>query len=109
MSIQHQQKLEKLAFEAKQSGYIYYAQLIKQLFCIGEPIHIRSRGSFAVMKIQAPIIWQDFPLKQNTELPNAAAVLKWRLILRLADNVGISDHFPNHLQTIVWSQKTKKA
>ena len=43
-------------------------------------------------KIQAPIIWQDFTLK-NTELPNKAAVLKWRLILRLAGNVGISDQW----------------
>ena len=33
-----------------------------------------------------------FHLK-NTELPNAAAVLKWRLILRLVGNVGISDHW----------------
>ena len=57
-----------------------------------ETIHIRSQVSFAVMKIQAPIIWQDFPFKKNTELPNAAAVLKWRLILRLAGNVGISGH-----------------
>ena len=68
---------------------------------MGEPIHIRSQVSFAVMKIQAPIIWQDFVFKKNTELPNAAAVLKWRLILRLAGDVGISDHlekpkpFPN--------------
>ena len=59
---------------------------------MGDPIHIRSRVSFVVMKIQAPIIWQDFPFKKNTELPNAAAMLKWRLILRLAGNVGISDH-----------------
>ena len=56
---------------------------------MGEPIHIRFQVSFAVMKIHAPIIWQDFPLK-ITELPNAAAVLKWRLILRLAGNVGNS-------------------
>ena len=50
---------------------------------MGEPIHIRSGVSFAVIKIQAPIIWQDF-----AELPNAVVVLKWRLILRLAGNVG---------------------
>ena len=43
---------------------------------MGEPIHIRSRVSFAVLKIQAPIIRQDFPFKKNTELSNAAAVLK---------------------------------
>ena len=43
------------------------------------------------MKIQAPIIWQEFPFK-NTELPNAAAMLKWRLILGLVGNVGITDH-----------------
>ena len=59
---------------------------------MGEPIHIRSRVSFAVMKIQAPIIWQDFPFKKkNTELPNEAVVLKWRLILRLVGKVGFSD------------------
>ena len=58
-----------------------------------EPIHIISQVSFAVMKIQAPMIWKDFPFKKNTDLPNAAAVLKWRLILRLAGNVGISDHW----------------
>ena len=55
------------------------------LFCIGAPTHVRSQVSFAGMKIQAPIIWQD------TELPNAV-VLKWRYIFRLAGNVGISDH-----------------
>ena len=60
---------------------------------MGVSIYIRSRVSFAVMKIQAPIIWQDFPFKKNTELPNAADVPKWRLILRLAGNVGISDHW----------------
>ena len=27
------------------------------------------------------------------KLPNAAGVLKWRQILRLAGNVGISDHW----------------
>ena len=60
---------------------------------MGEPINIISRVSFVVMKIHAPIIGQDFPFKKNTELPNAATVLKWRLILRLAGNVGISDHW----------------
>ena len=60
---------------------------------MGEHIHIRSRVSFVVIKIQALIIWQDFPFKKNTELPNAAAVLKWRLILRLAGNLGISDYW----------------
>ena len=30
---------------------------------------------------------------KNTELSNAAAVLKWLLIFRLAGNVGISDHW----------------
>ena len=77
---------------------------------MGEPIHISSRVSFALMKIQAPIIWQDFPFKKNTELPNAAAMLKWRLNLRLAGNVGISDHWgkPKPFQTIFWSLKTKK-
>ena len=34
-----------------------------------------------------------FSIKKDTELPNTAAVLKWRLILRLAGNVGISDHW----------------
>ena len=60
---------------------------------MGEPIHIRSRVSFAVTKIQAPIIWQGFSFKKNTELPNAAVVLTWRLILSLAGNEGISDHW----------------
>ena len=60
---------------------------------MGDHIHIGSRVSFAVMRIQAPIIWQHFPFKKNTELPNAAPVLKWRLILRLAGNEGISDHW----------------
>ena len=41
----------------------------------------------AVVKIQAPIICQEFPLK-NTKLPNATPVLKWRYILRLACHVG---------------------
>ena len=30
---------------------------------------------------------------KNTDLPNAAAVQKLRLILRLAGNIGISDHW----------------
>ena len=30
-----------------------------------EPIHIRSQVSFAVMKIQAPNIWQEFPFKKK--------------------------------------------
>ena len=34
-----------------------------------------------------------FSILKNTELPNAAAVLKWRLLLRLVGNVGISDHW----------------
>ena len=61
------------------------------------------------MRIQAPIIWQDFPCK-NTELPNAATVLKWRLILRLAGNVGISDHWGKQkpFSNFVWSLKTIK-
>ena len=59
---------------------------------MGEPIHIRSRVSFAVMKIQARSSDKIFYFK-NTELSNAAAVLKLRLILRLAGNVGISDHW----------------
>ena len=45
---------------------------------MGESIHIISQVSFAVMKVQEPIIWQKFALKKNTELPNAAALLKWR-------------------------------
>ena len=28
---------------------------------MGEPIHIMSQVSFAVMKIQAPNIWEEFP------------------------------------------------
>ena len=56
-----------------------------------ELIHIRSRGSFTVIKVQAPIIWQEFPFK-TIQLPYAAAVLKWRLIFRRAGKVGISDH-----------------
>ena len=31
---------------------------------MGEPIHIRSQVSFAVMKIQVPNIWQEFPFKK---------------------------------------------
>ena len=56
-----------------------------------EPIHIRSQVSFAVMKIQAPNICQEFPLK-NTDLPKSEAVLKGHYILRLTGNVCISDH-----------------
>ena len=42
-----------------------------------------------------------FSILKNTELPNTAVVLEWCLILRLAGNVGISEHlgkpkpFPN--------------
>ena len=44
-----------------------------------------------------------FSILKNTELANEAAVLKWRLILRLAGNVGISDHWGSrsYFQTIV--------
>ena len=31
---------------------------------MGEPIHIRSQVSFDVMKIKAPNIWKEFPLKK---------------------------------------------
>ena len=31
---------------------------------MGETIQIRSQVSFAVMKIQGPNIWQEFPLKK---------------------------------------------
>ena len=78
---------------------------------MGEHIHIISRVSFDVIKIQVPIIWQGFPLK-NTESPNAAAVLKWRKNLRLhvAGNVGISDLWGKpkpFFQAIVRPLKTK--
>ena len=45
------------------------------------------------------------------QLPNAVTVLKWRLISRLAGNVGTSDigGSQNRFQTIVCSLKTKKA
>ena len=62
---------------------------------MGEPIHIRDRVSFAAMKIhlyKRRSSDKIFHFKKNTELPNAAAVVKWRSILRLAGNVGISDH-----------------
>ena len=69
---------------------------------MGEPIHIRSRVSFAVMKIQA---------LKDTELPNA--VLKWRQILRLAGNVDISDHWgkpkPFSSGCLVTENQKKKA
>ena len=44
---------------------------------MGEPIHVISQVSFAIMKMQVPIIWKELILK-NTELPNAAAELKRR-------------------------------
>ena len=77
---------------------------------MGEPIHIRSQVSFAVVKIQAPNIWQEFPFKKNIELPNAAAVLKWRWILRLAGNVGIFEHGgkPKTFSSDYLVTKTKK-
>ena len=52
---------------------------------------------------------KNFHLK-NTELPKAAAVLKWRWILRLAGDVGFSDRWgmQKHFQAIVWSPKTEK-
>ena len=34
---------------------------------------------------------KNFHIKKHTELPNAAIVLKWRSVLRLAGYVGISD------------------
>ena len=79
-----------------------------------EPIHIRSQVSFAVMKIHVQARADHLTrisILKNTELPNSAAVLKWRLILRLAGNVGISDQWgkPKYFQAIVWSLKTKTA
>ena len=41
-----------------------------------EPNHIVSRVSSDVMKIQVPIIWQEFPFKKNAELPKRSAHAK---------------------------------
>ena len=59
---------------------------------MGEPIHIRSWVSLAVMKIQAPKIWQDFPFKKY-RITKHSGRAEVTLILRLAGNVGISDHW----------------
>ena len=60
-----------------------------------EPNHIWSQVSFFVMKIlyiQAPIIWQNFPFKKY-RINKRSARAKVTLDLRLASNVGISDHW----------------
>ena len=73
---------------------------------MGEAIHVISQVLFAVMKIQVPIIWQEFTLEKYriTERWGCAKVT-------LAGNVRISDHWgsQNHFQAIVWTLKTKKA
>ena len=78
---------------------------------MGEPIHVRSWVSFAVMKIQAPIIWQDFTFKKY-RITKRSGRAKVKFVLRLAGNVGISDHWGSgdHFQTIVcWDTENKKA
>ena len=60
---------------------------------MGEPIHIRSLEFLLLSWIYKRRSYGKIFHLKNTELPNAAAELKWRLILRLAGNVGISDHW----------------
>ena len=60
---------------------------------MGEPIHIRAQVSFAVMKIQVPIILQEFPFKKNNRNTKRSGRSKVTLNSKTSGYMGIFDHW----------------
>ena len=88
---------------------MYYAQEVKQLFCIDEPIHIRCQVSFAVMKKRALIIGQEFPLK-SYGITKRSGRAKVTLNFKTRVCVGSFDHWgkPNTFSCDCLVTETKK-